>query len=129
MEWKAEYSVGVSALDAQHKNLVRLITMLEDGEESDTPISYVFDELDCYVREHFRDEERMLEESRYPADELAAHKEEHKAFEEWLHSVRMAYDSGGEAKYYIADSVNAYLQKWLVGHILIVDMEYKGRIA
>ena len=126
MQWKPEMSVGVARLDAQHKGLIALINQL--GEEgTDTDMEYILVELERYVREHFRDEEQLMETAGYP--ELSAHKEEHQAFEDWLHSVKAAYGSGGEARFYIADDVNKYLRDWLANHILIIDMEYKGKLG
>lgn len=126
MEWKEEMSVGVPALDEQHRNLIRLINVLDEKEQTGETITYVFAELDRYVREHFRDEEAMLEKAGYA--KLEPHKAEHRGFEDWLKSVQAAYSSGGAAKYYIAGNVNTYLRGWLSNHILIIDMEYKGKL-
>lgn len=127
MEWDEAYSVGVPTLDAQHRNLIRLINLLESGEAKGESLAAVLDALDRYVHEHFSEEERLMAAARY--EDLEAHRAEHRAFAAWLDSVKTAYHSGGEAKYYIADTVNAYLKKWLAEHILVVDMAYKGRIA
>ena len=127
MEWKDEMSVGVAALDEQHKVLIGLINMLDEKERTGDAVSYVISELERYVREHFRDEEEMMVAAGYP--ELEPHKAEHKSFEEWLDSVKVAYAAGGETRYYIAENVNAYLKGWLTNHILIIDMEYRGKLG
>ncbi len=127
MEWKKEMSVGVAALDDQHRGLIGLINMLDEREQTGDTVSYVISELERYVREHFRDEEAMMAAAGYP--ELAPHEAEHRRFEEWLGSVRNAYGAGGETRYYIAENVNTYLKGWLTNHILIIDMEYKGKLG
>jgi len=127
IEWQDSYSVGVPVLDAQHKNLIRLINLLEDEKQKDGMIAFVFDELDAYIREHFRAEEKMMEEAAYP--DLEEHKEGHRAFNDWLSSVRIAYDSGGASSFYIAESVIAFLKNWLVSHILVTDMAYRSHLS
>ncbi|MCP5372951.1 MAG: hemerythrin family protein [Hyphomicrobiales bacterium] len=127
IQWQDSYSVGVPVLDAQHRHLIRLINLLEDEKQKDGMIAHVFDELDAYIREHFRAEERMMEEAGYP--DLEEHKGDHKAFNDWLSSVKIAYDSGGASSYYIAESVIAFLKNWLVSHILVTDMAYRSHLS
>lgn len=126
MQWKSEMSVGIIMLDQQHQRLIALIDRLGEEDESGDGMSYVLSELDWYVREHFRDEEEMMEAAGYA--NLKAHRAEHRGFEDWMRSVQAAYESGGEAKFYIADNVNAYLRDWWANHILIIDMAYKGKL-
>ncbi len=127
MEWKDEMSVGVAALDDQHRGLIGLINMLDEREQTGDTVSYVISELERYVREHFRDEEAMMAAAGYP--ELEPHKTEHRRFEDWLGSVKGAYAAGGETRFYMAENVNAYLNGWLTNHILIIDMEYKCKLG
>lgn len=127
MEWKDEMSVGVPALDEQHKVLIGLIDMLDEKERTGDAVSHVISELERYVEEHFRDEEELMASADYP--ELEPHKAEHRSFVDWLESVRVAYAAGGETRYYIAENVNAYLKGWLTNHILIIDMEYKDKLG
>ena len=123
MEWQEEWSVGVAALDAQHKVLVRLINLLHDIELHGGDMTGVFAELDRYVDEHFRLEEQMLEAAAYP--DLAGHKGEHKVFRDWLRSVRRSYAGGGSSAYHLAGTVNGFLRMWLANHILGSDMAYR----
>jgi hemerythrin len=34
-----------------------------------------------------------------------------------------------DAHFHIAESVNEYLSDWLTHHILLTDMQYKGRLG
>lgn len=123
LEWSESYSVGVERLDAQHKVLIRIINQLEEERRTGGLIVSVFAELRRYVREHFRDEEKMMADAGYAG--LDAHREGHRQFEEWLTSIEMAYNSGGASAYYIAESVHEFLKDWLITHILAKDMAYK----
>ncbi|MCB2100942.1 MAG: hemerythrin family protein [Rhodobacterales bacterium] len=127
LQWQASYSVGVPVLDAQHKSLLRLINRLEAEGDRAGMVAYVFDELDAYIREHFRDEERLMAAAGYP--DLEPHKAEHRRFNDWLSSVKVAYNSGGVSAFYITETVGNFLKDWLVGHILGSDMAYKDHLS
>lgn len=119
--WKQEYSVGNERLDEQHRGLIQLIDMLED----ESRMGEVLDRLDRYVDEHFREEEAMLEKADYP--DIAAHKRQHKAFEEWLAVSRRAYREP-DVSSILAESIRAYLKSWLVNHIMVSDKDYSSWI-
>ncbi len=127
IEWKEEYSVGVPELDQQHRQLVSLINQLTRAEASGGMISYVFDELDHYVKEHFRAEEKLLRKAGYA--DYEEHRQQHRVFEEWLRAVRQSFSIGGTSTHLLADSINSYLRNWLVNHILKSDMAYKPVIG
>ncbi|MCW8847633.1 MAG: bacteriohemerythrin [Sedimenticola sp.] len=127
LEWSDSYSVGVPRLDAQHKVLIRIINQLEEERRTGGLIVAVFAELRRYVKEHFRDEEVMLEAAGYA--DLEEHKVGHRQFEEWLTSIEMVYNSGGASAYYIAESVHEFLKDWLITHILAKDMAYKETLT
>jgi hemerythrin len=117
LKWDDSYSVGDEHFDEQHRGLIRLINRIDSG----VPVAVALDELQVYVDEHFREEERTLEAVGYP--DLAAHKIQHAAFEEWLEASRQACRSG-EVVSLLRDSISSYLKTWLVNHILVSDKAY-----
>jgi hemerythrin-like metal-binding protein len=119
LEWDEAWTVGDARLDEQHMGLIGLINKLGSG----APVPIVLDELQIYVDEHFRDEERMMAAAGYPG--IAAHKLQHAAFEEWLEASRQASRSG-EVVGLLRDSISSYLKTWLVNHILVSDKAYSG---
>lgn len=120
--WQDSYSVGVPVLDVQHKALIALINKLSEQGGTAGMMGYVFDELEVYVRTHFKTEEELMAAYAYP--DLDAHRRQHRAFEHWLRAVRQTYDSGTHADL-IAESVNTFLRHWLINHILSADRAYK----
>jgi len=120
--WKESYSVGNEKLDAQHKVLIRIINQLDTEQRSGGQIVRVFDELHRYVKEHFTYEEQLMEQANYP--DIVEHKKGHKAFEQWLDSVELAFNSGGGSVFYVGDAVSEFLRDWLVNHILADDIAY-----
>ena len=64
LEWRDSFSVGVAALDADHRKLADLINELHQAraeQSSAVPVRSVIERLDAHVREHFAREERLME--------------------------------------------------------------------
>ncbi|NVK18853.1 MAG: hemerythrin family protein [Methylocystaceae bacterium] len=127
IEWKDDYNIGIPQIDRQHQQLVALINRLARAEDEGGMIAYVFDDLDLYVKEHFRAEEDLLRAFDYA--DFQAHKIEHRTFEEWLSAVRQSFNLGGSSAHLIAESMNAYLRNWLINHILESDMAYRDTVV
>ncbi len=99
IEWQDSFSVGVEKLDADHKRLFDIINRVDAAEKA----------------------------ADYP--EIEEHMRQHKAFVEWLATVERTYNLAPDAHFHIAESVNEYLRDWWTHHILLVDMQYKGRLS
>lgn len=125
--WKNEYSVGVAILDKQHQGLVKLINRLSEEIQSGGMISYVFAELDQYVKEHFKLEEEMMRQASYK--DFEPHKREHRDFVAWQRAVQQANNIGDTSSQFLAESVGSFLRDWLINHILKSDMAYVGQLG
>ena len=124
--WDDSYSVGIVKIDQQHQQLIDIINRLEDEKRSGGVILSVISDLSHYVKEHFSYEESLMEQAGYA--DLQEHKQSHKEFRQWLDSVKIAYSSGYAESYDIADSVQSYLQDWLLKHIMVSDMAYSEQV-
>ncbi len=127
IKWDDSFSVGVAALDEQHKSLIGLINKLDRVEREGDDLHEVMDKLDLYVREHFTLEEAMLRDAGYAA--LEAHIAEHRDFEKWLRAAQSHMATGGFGGSIIVTSIKDHLQVWLMKHILEVDMDYKSDLS
>jgi hemerythrin-like metal-binding protein len=117
-------SVGVPALDADHRCLVRIINLLAEvdhGAEARSTIETVLETLAMYARYHFAREERVMEACGFPASTF--HRAEHEDFTGHIHGLRV--DLAGRASPHLAKELLDYLTQWLRHHILIQDMAYK----
>ena len=64
--WTDELSVGVDAMDDQHKELVTKINKLVEDLAGDSPEAYNdFKDLAGFVVQHFDDEEKFMESVGY----------------------------------------------------------------
>ncbi len=119
--WNSSFEVGVPRIDKQHQELIDLINEL--GSAITTQIEVPkFDDLTQrlrdYINFHFRDEERVFEQSSMPQEEQANHKAKHRFFEEKVAAVIADKDwSDSEA----AEELFDFLVTWLVKHILVAD--------
>jgi hemerythrin-like metal-binding protein/PAS domain S-box-containing protein len=122
--WNDSYSVGVPALDDQHKKLVGLINRLADCHAasncgSSGAFHEVLSRMFDYAQVHFKAEEDHLHRIGYP--QLAEQKIEHAAFVGKMASFSMAAAEGAQD----AAAVHRYLKAWLLSHILESDMQYR----
>ncbi len=117
-------SVGVTALDNDHKCLVRVTNLLQSIKDEEDParvVITVLDTLKLYGRNHFRREERVMEAIRFPGTEF--HRAEHQGFTNYIDGLRVRF--GGRKDPALAAELYDYLTGWLRHHILIQDMAYK----
>lgn len=122
IEWRDEMSVGVEALDADHRRLLGLINQLATAQAlgNRNIVGYVLDELVEYTEEHFRREEAHMAAIGFP--DLEAHYRLHRRFEERLAQVRWQHVKGLRAN--LPESMLSFLGEWLNQHIMQQDMNY-----
>jgi hemerythrin-like metal-binding protein len=121
--WNEAMSVGMPALDADHRCLIRIINLLEDAEEGDVDrvVDIVMETLDLYCRYHFAREERIMRACGFPS--LAFHRAEHQDFR------RTVAAKGAGKECASAPELLEHLKAWLLHHILIQDMAYKPYVV
>jgi hemerythrin-like metal-binding protein len=124
LAWSAAMSVGVSALDTDHKCLIRIINLLGNvvsDEDAEQAMEMVVDTLIVYGRFHFAREERLMAAAGFPGAPF--HCAEHHGF---VHHIRRLRDSCAKpATPKMCQELWEYLIDWLCHHILIQDMAYK----
>jgi len=119
--WTPALSVGVDNIDSQHKIWFEKADQLfEAGKtgKSKEVIAQMFDFLDDYTKQHFKDEEAYMAKINYP--EIEEQKKLHKAFIEELAKLKKDYqESGGNITLII--NANQMIVNWLTKHISNVD--------
>ena len=78
LHWKDRYTVGVAAVDHEHKELIGLINRLYNevaAQASKQAVVDFFGDLFKAISSHFALEERLMRERRY--DQLIQHKNDH----------------------------------------------------
>ena len=126
-EWKDTYSVGIEALDDQHRLLLDLINKLGDlADAPDAVQSGAFGALNAmirYAQNHFRTEESYFEKYSYP--KYSQQKAEHDAFVGDTFSMAQALEESDLS----FGSIILFLEDWYADHILGFDQGYKKFFA
>ena len=96
LQWRKEFSVGVPAVDHEHRELVELINELhaalgEPGSELSVP--EFLGEIHAKIASHFALEERIMRERGY--DQFAEHKADHDELLEGIRDIMDAYELRG----------------------------------
>jgi NNP family nitrate/nitrite transporter-like MFS transporter len=119
ISWDDEFSVGVGAIDGQHKGMMRLINEIDEVIQSGgtyDQFSPILHDLIDFMNRHFAYEEKLMVENNCP--NLERHKKSH---------VRLRQElSGWQEKVAKARSEEMnehmlFLRIWFPGHILNVD--------
>jgi len=119
--WTEDLSVGVDLIDEQHKLWFEKANQLyKAGQEGRAKefIIEMFDFLDDYTKQHFKDEEKYMEKIKYP--QIDAQKKAHAAFIADLAKLKKDYnESGGNIVLII--NANKMILNWLTQHIRNMD--------
>jgi len=123
VEWNEGMSVGVEAIDSDHKALLLVINEVNESlgsDDADILIKEIFEKLEKYIKQHFQREERLLEQCDY--SELDDHKKQHREFVEKIPELKKRLLNSDSVE--IAQEVQLFLLNWLMMHIIIDDMSY-----
>ena len=120
--WSEDLSVGSELIDSQHMEFISRVNTLfagivlgEGKRETVDEINFLHD----YADHHFRTEERIMEEHKFP--DLTAHKSQHELFFRNLLSIRDAVKSADGITSSVVVQINAKVVDWLMTHIMKSD--------
>jgi NNP family nitrate/nitrite transporter-like MFS transporter len=119
ISWDDEFSVGIEAIDRQHKRMLSLINEIDEVIQSGgsyEQFAPILNNLIDYTNGHFAHEEKLLEENHCP--DLDRHKKSHVRLREELSQWR---EKVAEASPEEMSEHMFFLRIWFPGHILNVD--------
>ena len=126
LEWKDRYSVGIAAVDHEHKELIDLINRLYDQWVKGGPRGSVegfFGDLYKGISAHFALEERFMRERGY--DQLTAHKNDH---ERLLDEIRDIMDDFVDEEQ-TASALSGRLEAWFSRHFETHDARLHQKLG
>ena len=122
--WRNEYSVGVDKFDRQHRHLFEIINKLIavrlDKSRDLNLTCQTLKEMFDFAREHFADEEKLMQQYAYP--EIESQKKQHAYFLKTTTDLAAYHMDNKEES---VDEIAEFLNVWWVVHILKWDMKYK----
>jgi hemerythrin-like metal-binding protein len=127
LEWKDSYSVGVPAVDHEHRELIALVNRLHEALGSGRPaadIEVVFGDLFRAISSHFALEERFMREHGY--DQLRQHKTDHERLLDELRDIMDDFREGGEDP---LGRMAAGVDAWFSNHFRTHDARLHARLG
>ena len=121
--WNEGMSVGIEAIDEDHKKIIAILAKLtssEHGKTSEETIDAIFTELEHYVTLHFAREETLLEQACYA--EIKSHKASHQRFIDHLPTLKQEWLTKNCND--CSEKITAFLHQWIIKHILVEDLNY-----
>ncbi|MCL2398382.1 MAG: hemerythrin family protein [Defluviitaleaceae bacterium] len=120
MIWHKNYETGNIQVDNEHKEIFKMVqSVMEatfDSEES--KIESTIDFLANYTVNHFKHEERLMEESNYPS--MPVHKKQHDDFVIEVLDLRERVKSESSSDKNSLE-IKKVIVNWLVDHVLGSD--------
>jgi len=120
--WQNNYSLGISQIDEQHQNLVRLLNNLAIGlatQANTLELKNIFNELASYAAYHFQTEENVWNQS-FAGDEWEkSHLLLHESFVAEVNKIQS--QEGIRSFTEEIEEVLSFLTHWLIFHILDSD--------
>jgi len=125
--WNEGMSVGIEAIDEDHKKIIAILAKLtssEHGKTSEQTIDAIFTELEQYVILHFAREEKLLEQACYA--EITSHKASHQKFIDHLPALKHEWLT--ENCIDCSTKITTFLHQWIIKHILVEDLDYVSSV-
>ena len=122
--WSDDYSLGIQAIDAQHKGFFAAAHRLYDAIlncEGEMLVEESVEFLRDYANRHFQTEESFMAKHAYP--HLDQHKKLHTEFLEVLDGLVDDLELFGPSQH-LADRALEISQDWLINHIIEEDTQY-----
>ena len=124
IDWSDLLSVGIDAMDEEHKELFRrindlLIGLLGQGEEHD--LAGLVSRINEYVEYHFSDEEKL--QAKYGFPELEQHKKLHAIYISEFAAIEEKLRAG-EFDANLLIRIQDKIVNWLLDHIAGADKKY-----
>lgn len=122
-EFTDDYLTGIALVDAEHKELFRIVDKANQLVKSFDSLSgydnimQILNELKEYTKEHFSDEEEYMETIHYEG--LSAQKRAHEAFIDKLENIDLNQVDQNPQEY--LQELLEFLLGWLINHILYTD--------
>lgn len=127
IEWDEErFSVGVPAMDDQHKNWINMINDLHAaflGKADSVTVEKLIAHILDYCRYHFAAEEALMKRIGYV--NFVDHRDAHARFFVKIKAMESDLLSGSQP---LKTQIMCIMKNWLEEHILTQDMDYRNFI-
>ncbi|MBI4273911.1 MAG: hemerythrin family protein [Rhizobiales bacterium] len=127
LQWKDQYSIGIDAIDHEHKELIELINRLHDevvAKGTASSIGAFFGDLFKGISAHFALEERFMRERHY--DQLPQHKADHERLLDEIRNIMDDVEGNVECG---SAELSAKLDAWFLRHFETHDVRLHKKLG
>lgn len=127
IQWKNRYSVGVAAVDHEHRELIDLINRLHEellGGARDPAVNAFLGEIFRAISAHFALEERFMREHSY--DRFTEHKQAHELLLEEIREIMDGYEADPNT---VSRRLSQRLDAWFTLHFKTHDARLHHRLG
>jgi len=125
--WRDQMSLDYPPLDDEHKDFLEVINKanIDLSQRNLDNMSQTFEACYDYVRNHFSEEEDVMERVNFP--DIMPHMQAHQQFIKNIAEFRQAYENAETRgkKFELAQRAVAFLSVWFVGHVISRDKMLK----
>jgi len=122
LEYSNEITVGIEALDHDHKKIFSLINQINDADvEQNNNVLFLIEQLVSYTKDHMQREEQMMKACGYPY--LDNHRQVHELMKSQLLDHQQSCMNDFSKK--TVEQLNHFLAGWWQDHILSFDKSYQ----
>lgn len=114
VEWRDGFKINIAQVDREHQHLFELVKKLDLST-----VQATVDELLDYVVTHFTNEQKLMEDSGYPA--FSDHLKLHEQFGATVADFLGGSDEWTDDR---VQDLRRFLNKWLIGHIMTHDLRF-----
>ena len=120
MKWNSSFTIGVEAIDSQHKKIFAHLLAIENSVANRDPwhiLHFLLSQLSEYMKFHLAVEESLLEIIRYPG--YAEHCQAHAAIVDLMAELedKLQRNPSGE-------NLVGFFEDWFLRHVLSSDRDY-----
>ena len=120
--WDEKYSIGIEAVDTQHKKFIAILSSLSkalsEAREKEF-ITVILRELQEYAEMHLAFEEKLFEKFHYENKE--EHNKEHRYYRWKIQEFMDRHKAGDQL---LPIEMLYFLEDWLLEHIMKSDKKY-----
>lgn len=121
VEWRDDLSIGVLEVDIQHKLLFdkfnAFVNAYQSNQNADE-IMRMFWFLEAYAVTHFKEEEKLMQQIRFP--DYVTHREKHIAFIDQINKMKERLKVEGLSQNLVT-TMTGFITGWLIEHISTMD--------
>jgi len=120
--WKKEYELGIKEIDAEHKNIIRIMNdlyfILEEKIDAKAT-EMVLKDLLQYSKYHFATEEKYFKKFHYA--DAAGHIKHHHFFTK---KIQQIYKKNQAGEKNVTFELIDFLEDWFLEHVILADKDY-----